>query len=382
MKKFLSVPFAAVLLSSGFFASIPHTVHASTPSPAVSYTQSIEQSNSYNMVRDALLENKQFGQFDPTEISTKEVGALVSKVLRENPEVLYYHSATMWKSGKLEFVYHHPAEVIKENRQLLDQEIDRVLDEIIEPDFTDFDKVKAIHDYLVLHIAYDYDNFENKTVPADSYTAYGAMILGSAVCDGYTKAAQIMLDRLGIENNYIIGSVNGNAHSWNQVKLDGHYYFMDITWDDPAPNKPGVVNYNYFLTTSEQLKKDHSWDEERWPVATNKKYSYFHESRSVSEVDNIYYYSNMSDNDRLYQISTNGKNKKKISNLRAPYLAVSGDWIYFSNYSSGGHLYKMKKDGSKLQKLNSIHSIDIMIDGKTLHFTDHKTKKKMKLAIK
>lgn len=333
------------------------------------------------MIRDALLANKQHGAFNPTEIKPSEVSLLIDKVRNENPEVLYYQSAKMWKNGNLEFVYRLPNETINKNRKALTQEVDNVLKKIIKPKSTDFDKVKAIHDYLVLNTAYDYRNFNNKTVPADSFTAYGALINGIAVCDGYTKAAQIMLDRLGIENKYVVGKVNGTLHSWNQVKLDGHYYFMDITWDDPAPNKPGKVGYRYFLVTSEQLRKDHTWDEKKWPAATSKKYRYIHDFRSLNEVDNLYYYSNLSDEDKLYRISTDGKNKKRISNLRAPYLAVSGEWIYFSNYSSGGHLYKMKKNGTNLKKLNSIHSTDLTINGNKLHFINKKTKKPMQLAI-
>lgn len=80
-------------------------------------------------------------------------------------------------------------------------------------------------------------------------------------------------------------------------------------------------------------------------------------------------------------MASNGKNKKKVIDVRAPYFAIVGNDIYFSNYSNGGYLYKMKTDGTKLEKLNSVHSVDIAVDGNILRFTDSTSKKPMSLAL-
>ncbi|EGQ26811.1 hypothetical protein HMPREF9372_1202 [Sporosarcina newyorkensis 2681] len=338
-------------------------------------------SNSYNMILEALLHGEETGYFDTAEVSYKEVGSIIKAVTNEHPEVMYYSGATLWSNGKIEFKYSKPPSVVRANQSAVQNETSKVLSSIIKPGSSDFDKVKAIHDYLALHNAYDYDNFRNNTVPADSYTAYGALITGIAVCDGYTKAAQLLMNQLGIENQYVFGYGNGGAHSWNLVKLDGQYYFMDITWDDPVPNTPGNVRYDYFLVTSKVLRKDHSWNEASWPVASSSKYAYFNDFGKLIEDGNTYYYSSNSDNAKLYRVNKDGTAKQKINDVQAPYFALAGDWIYFSNYSHSGYLFKMKKDGSSKTQLNDHHSTDLRIEGKTLYYVDRVTGKETSLAI-
>lgn len=383
MKKTLAFIYTMVVALSLFYGQ---SASAQEDMITVVYDEFIEESNegiellstqsssnSYQMIQSALLAGETEGQFDTTELSYMEVSQLTLQVLQENPDIMYLHSWSVWSNGKIEFTYSIPAPLVHTNQQLLQAEVNTVLASIIEPGFTDFDKVKAIHDYLALNTAYDYDNFLNDIVPADSYTAFGAFINGVAVCDGYTKAAQILMNRLGIENHYVVGYGNGGLHSWNLVQLDGHYYFMDITWDDPVPNKPNHVGYSYFLVTSDQLKKDHQWVEANWPTATSTIYNYFNEFNKKIEVNGYYYFSSNLDDSKLYKIAKDGTDKQQINDVRAPYFAINGDWIYFSNYSHGGYLFKMKTDGSALEELNTVHSTDISIEGNLLTYLDNTT---------
>lgn len=333
------------------------------------------------MILKALLAGDEIGYFNTNEVSSQEVGNLIQLVTYENPEVMFYNGALIWSNGKIEFKYKKATPDLLANQAALQSEVSDVLSSIIKPGFSDFDKIKAVHDYLALHIAYDYDNFKVNTVPPDSYTAYGALINGIAVCDGYTKAAQLLLNKLDIENHYVVGYGNGELHSWNLVKLDGQYYFMDVTWDDPVPDKPGNVRYNYFLVTSKQLAKDHSWEKAEWPAATSEKYAYYNDFGKMIEVGDTYYYSNTSDNDTLYRIQKDGANKQQISYDRAPYFALAGEWIYYSNYSYGGYLFKMKKDGSSPTQLNKNHSIDVRLEGNFIYYFDKVTAKTEKLLI-
>ncbi|QTD40896.1 DUF5050 domain-containing protein [Sporosarcina sp. Te-1] len=367
MKKhigYITLAFLAFLLFSG------------TPHAAAKQT-----SSSYSMIRNALLNAQPTGQFDTSEMTYEEVSDIIERVLQENPEILYYKDAKVWSNGNIEFTYSLPSSTAIAHQKQLRTKVKSILKSVNKPGSSDFDKVKAIHDYLVHNVAYDAGNYKQSTVPAASYTAYGSLINGTAVCDGYTKAAQLLMNQLGIENHYVSGFANGEEHSWNLVKLDGNYYFMDITWDDPLPDRKGNTRYTYFLVTSQSLKKDHSWEEKNWPRATSNKYAFFHDFSNAVETAKHYYYSSNADHNALYRIAKDGKGKKKISNVRAPYFDISGDWIYFSNYSQNGHLYKMKLDGSSMKKLNNTHSVDLWINGKTLHYTNEKTAKLMKLPI-
>ena len=80
-----------------------------------------------------------------------------------------------------------------------------------------------IHDALAQQVTYDYEE-EN----AYGHSAYGALVDGSAVCDGYAKAYKYLLGKYGIEASVL----SSHAHAWNIVKLGGRYYETDVTWDD------------------------------------------------------------------------------------------------------------------------------------------------------
>ena len=125
---------------------------------------------------------------------------------------------------------------------------------------SDVAKVKAVHDYLVLNSKYDYNNYLNGTVPSVSYEAYGVLVLKTGVCDSYRKAFQLFMDALKIPCEGVSGTGNGGAHAWNIVTLDGERYHIDVTWDDPVPDKEGFVRYDYFLVDDATMKKDHAWD--------------------------------------------------------------------------------------------------------------------------
>ena len=372
----LFVAFSLLIVSSSTVQADVLTVENDN-SVVESRTLSVQSSpNSYDMIKSALLAGKTEGRFDISELPYQEVGTLIQQIVNDNPEIMYYYGGDIWSDGKIVFNYSVPLPVVRTNQKVLQAEVNNVLSSIIKPGSSDFDKVKAIHDYLALNTAYDFDNFNNDNIPPDSYTAFGALVKGSAVCDGYTKAAQLLLDRLGIENYYVDGTSNGELHSWNLVKLNGNYYFMDITWDDPVPDTPNSVRYTYFLVTSDQLRKDHSWLEAKWPKATSTTYNYFNDFNNMIEVGDDYFYSSNTDNGKLYKVAKNGTEKQKVNDVHTPYFAISGDWIYFSNYSYDGYLHKMKKDGSKLEKLNAVHSTDITIKGTVLTYLNNITNQK------
>lgn len=119
-----------------------------------------------------------------------------------------------------------------------------------------YDRVRRIHDYLIDHVRYD--------VAGDSrlidHTAYGALCHGKAVCDGYTEAARLLLNAAGIPNQVITGTADGSDHAWNAVQLNGAWYHMDITWDDPVSDDGRDHHeYEYFLVSDAKMREQHKW---------------------------------------------------------------------------------------------------------------------------
>ncbi|MDL2232281.1 hypothetical protein LJC63_01705 [Ruminococcaceae bacterium OttesenSCG-928-L11] len=88
-------------------------------------------------------------------------------------------------------------------------------------------------------------------------------LYGESVCNGYAKAAQYMLNRLGMECVTIGGEAVGEgSHAWNLVKVNGEYYYLDPTWGDPVFSNNTMerfenIAYDYFLVTSRDIGNTH-----------------------------------------------------------------------------------------------------------------------------
>lgn len=140
----------------------------------------------------------------------------------------------------------------------------------ITPDMSDYTIAKTLHDYLVLHCAYDMRLYSGD-MPYVSYTASGALLEETAVCAGYAKAYEALLTEAGIPCETVSGYGKGGYHAWNIVQIDGDWYHVDTTWDDPTPDREGYVRYNYFLLSDSAMGRDHSnWDAEH--LCTSTKY--------------------------------------------------------------------------------------------------------------
>jgi len=159
--------------------------------------------------------------------------------------------------------------ITKEERIEADKKIEEILDDIIEPYMNEHEKVKAVHDYIVLNGRYD----ENKLY----YSDYDLLMEGTSVCNGYALLTYNMLSKLDIPVRLISGYGSGEAHIWNMVKLDDYWYHLDSTWDDPQPDT-GTISYSYYMLTEKEITKDHTIDENQdIPKSTKKYYEHLKE---------------------------------------------------------------------------------------------------------
>lgn len=86
-----------------------------------------------------------------------------------------------------------------------------------------------------------------------AFTAYGAIVDGSAVCEGYSYAMNLLLSKVGISSFYLNGYAEDTLHMWNVVNIDGNWYHLDSTWNDSQGSY-----YNYFNLNDTQIEKDHT----------------------------------------------------------------------------------------------------------------------------
>ncbi|QIB70051.1 DUF4430 domain-containing protein [Aminipila butyrica] len=125
------------------------------------------------------------------------------------------------------------------------------IEKCISAEMTDLEKLLSLHDWLVNHCQYNQAGHLNgKADTMNAYTAYGALVEGDAVCQGYSMALNLLLQKAGVSSHY----VSGQDHSWNVVKIAGSWYHVDSTWADDTPDRPGAVKHDYFLLSDEQIK--------------------------------------------------------------------------------------------------------------------------------
>ena len=125
-----------------------------------------------------------------------------------------------------------------------------------------YEDVKMVHDYLVDNISYD-----SSLSKQNIYNIYGALVNRECVCEGYARAFKYLLDELNIPCVMVIGTGTNSQgetenHAWNYVQLNGNWYAVDTTWDDPVVIGGGTASeesrYKYFLVGREVIDQDHS----------------------------------------------------------------------------------------------------------------------------
>lgn len=119
----------------------------------------------------------------------------------------------------------------------------------------EYEIVKAIHDYVTQHVSYDHETLEDDS--PGKYTAYNALIKGTAVCQGYANLIYRMMRESGLMVRLVGGSSFGEPHAWNIVRLNGKYYNLDSTWD--AGVSPD--GYQYFLINKDVFDRTHFRDD-------------------------------------------------------------------------------------------------------------------------
>ena len=136
--------------------------------------------------------------------------------------------------------------------------------EQVEAQDTAWAKARAANDWLCNSLTYAYDASGDPDDSMASHSIVGAFDerYCAAVCEGYAKAFQMLMNAAGVANAYIIGLGNGGGHAWNMAQMDdGYYYYFDVTWNDSTSSD------KYFAAGETSFSKNHTpntADGERW----------------------------------------------------------------------------------------------------------------------
>ena len=185
-------------------------------------------------------------------------------------------------------------------------EIEYVKNSVVEQTSADDDytKVKKIHDFLISHMEYDQTLERTNT-----RNIYGALVEKSVVCEGYADALKYLLDAVGIPCVEVVGTGTNSAgeteaHAWNYVQLNGVWYAIDVTWDDPTiignGRVPKSTYTKYFLKGSKSFNKTHFANGQvseggrifTYPALSEKEFILFCNNRKLCSIIKNYLITN------------------------------------------------------------------------------------------
>lgn len=215
-----------------------------------------------------------------------DVDRIFQCVLMDHPELFYVEGYTYTKYNRGDTIvgikfaptYSMDRELVWKRKVEIEQEAESLLQQAAV--FTDeYEQVKYVYESIISNTDYDLSAPDNQNI-------YSVFVNRVSVCQGYAKAMQYLLERLGIECTLVQGSVDtGESHAWNLVKVNGSYYYVDATWGDASylPDENGQesgyvpqVSYDYLCVTTEQILQTHMLGcVVELPVCENNRDNYY-----------------------------------------------------------------------------------------------------------
>ncbi len=200
----------------------------------------------------------------PHPLSTQEeVSQLYDAFMQDNPA--FFHVGSVYgytgrqhgdeqRFTALNLTYTMTAEERVKAREQLEEKAREIVGTVTATD-TPYDIERKLHDALSATCTYHRTAAENreplKSFPS-AFTAYGALVEGEAVCEGYARAMQYLLQSAGIPATVVSGrDTDDNAHMWNAVRLGDEMYYLDVTWDDSTE----PMTYSYFNLNTEEMMR-------------------------------------------------------------------------------------------------------------------------------
>ena len=316
------------------------------------------------LLKEALMNGQQYIDLQEMQISQQEYS--LYEILYFSPyfsngiNISFWYSRSYYTRAQIE-----NSMTVEETRNYfsqVDQKVAAILSQVSD-EMSDAEKMLAVHDYFVYEYAYDYDDYLAGTVPADSYRSGGLFINGVGVCQAYAYGYQYILCKLGLE--CYVTSSSGMDHAWNIVELDGEYYHVDCTWDDPVADRLGMVRHSYFLLSDETIsdasvtgQAHYGWDLQTQLECTSKAYEdeYWNDAKSkvFFEGDSAYYVRRRG----VYQRDLSSGNEQLLADLGSWYVwdrpsyyvdAYSGLSVYNGDlyYNTRNELRRVSTDGEE-----------------------------------
>lgn len=293
-----------------------------------------------------------------------------------------------WGNGEYAYIAINNSMNVEETRARINR-VDAIIQDYIDSvsgcGDSDIDIALKLHDEIAVRCSY------SSPIVDSSYYPYEMYINHNGVCQAYAYMYMYLLTKLDVESGYI--SSKAINHAWNVVKIDGNYYHVDITWDDPTSDKFGKVRHVYYLVSDSTMgtrkangsSNYHTGWEQRFSCNSGLYDNAFWYTSEVSSPiirlgDSYYYISNS--NGYLTSFDMLSNSEKSILSVGYWHSDTGGIWngvysglfecnniLYFNTYNavktydpstasvetfatvdtSSGELYGIRRNGRDIQ---------------------------------
>lgn len=274
MKKITRIAAAILLLA---ILTVLPVYSASTERAPYIYSGIRDEIKNYDDVFFRLYDNVINGA-EVVDISTYRVKVeylvtLFDDLLSSSPELYYLNSKLTYSyrpiNGtdyvvKVRFHYNMTPKELKDARKIYDAEVEYIAS-LVDPSLSEVEKALFVYDYMAALYEYDSDMIV--------YDAYRMMTGERGVCRAYSLAYAAVMRALGMECIMVVS--NEMVHAWNLVRVDGQWYHVDLTFDDPMNDRPGRTLHEYFLLSDDEIENRENGSHYGWKtgLVCDKSYS-------------------------------------------------------------------------------------------------------------
>ncbi len=200
-------------------------------------------------------------EINGADMSSADINLSINAYLYDHPQVFWIDNYFGYHSSN-GVTYVECYSVLSGNQcELYIKRFNDALSEMlsdISAEDGEYDREKKLHNKLLKKCTYK-KGVESLSDGWEYFSAYGALVGGEAVCEGYSKAMMLLLNLAGVDCTTIRGSGESKdsdweRHMWNLVNIGGKWYHLDSTWDDNDEDEP---SYDFFNLTTDSIRIDH-----------------------------------------------------------------------------------------------------------------------------
>lgn len=300
------------------------------------------------------IENLRYKICEEDAYSIEEWAKIYGMVYNQEPRLFYMDSRV--KVGKL-FYHTKSPEVINQMQTAIDATADKLVQEAAGKSST-FEKLKVFHDYLVLNSSFEFSSGD-QSYNTSIYNAFGSgEPQGNIQCNGYAKAMQYLCDKAGIVSMVVTGeSAEGASHAWNVVDVDGKWYNIDCTWDDPLMDPANYKNirYNFFLVPDKWIHNVTHMHVNQHKLSSGKYITYFTPPACTETAQNYFIKSGFVYNDfDSADAAIKAEIKKAAENKsRSAHIMVGSKDLYDQLYAKGTDYQKYAREFSGVRGISN-----------------------------